>query len=47
MLQAGGAGLLYLALFFLIAVGRRDRSQYAAKFMDFVARRGQLAAPAA
>ena len=46
MLEAGGAGLLYLALFFLIAVGRRDRSQYAAKFMEVVARRGRLA-PAA
>jgi hypothetical protein len=46
MLQAGGAGLLYLALFFLIAVGRRDRSQYAGKFMEVIARRGRLA-PAA
>jgi len=42
MLQAGGAGLLYLALFFLIALGRRDRAQYAGKFMEVVARRGRL-----
>src|SRR3954466_9151845 len=31
VLQAGGGGLLYLALFYTVAVGRRDRALYAAK----------------
>jgi O-antigen/teichoic acid export membrane protein len=39
VLQASGGGLLYLALFFVIAIGRRDRALYAAKFVELIGRR--------
>jgi O-antigen/teichoic acid export membrane protein len=44
LLQASGGGLLYLALFFVIAIGRRDRALYAAKFAELVGRRPLAAA---
>jgi hypothetical protein len=39
MLQAAAAALLYLALFFAIAIGRRDRALYTAKALELVGRR--------
>jgi len=39
VLQASGGSLLYLALFFVIAIGRRDRALYAAKFVELIGRR--------
>lgn len=45
-LQVVAGGVVYLALFFGVAVGRRDRAAYFAKLMSLLARRGQLA-PAA
>ncbi|MFL6278612.1 MAG: oligosaccharide flippase family protein [Vicinamibacterales bacterium] len=39
VLQASGGGLLYMALFFAIAIGRRDRALYTAKFVELVGRR--------
>ena len=44
VLQASGGGLLYLALFFVIAIGRRDRALYAAKFGELLGRRPLAAA---
>jgi O-antigen/teichoic acid export membrane protein len=44
VLQASGGGLLYLALFFAIAIGRRDRALYAAKVVELVGRRPLAAA---
>jgi Na+-driven multidrug efflux pump len=44
VLQASGGGLLYLALFFAIAIGRRDRALYAAKFVELTGRRPLAAA---
>jgi len=44
VLQASGGGLLYLALFFAIAIGRRDRALYTAKFVELVGRRPLAAA---
>jgi O-antigen/teichoic acid export membrane protein len=46
LIEATIACAVYLALFFLIAVGRRDRAHYAAKAMELIGRRGRLA-PAA
>jgi O-antigen/teichoic acid export membrane protein len=39
VLQAAGGGLLYLALFYTVAVGRRDRALYASKAMELIGRR--------
>jgi len=44
VLQASGGGLLYLALFFVIAIGRRDRALYTAKVVELVGRRPLAAA---
>jgi O-antigen/teichoic acid export membrane protein len=38
VLQAIGGGILYLGLFYLVAIGRRDRSLYAAKLMELMGR---------
>jgi O-antigen/teichoic acid export membrane protein len=46
LLEATAAATAYLALFFLIAVGRRDRAQYAARVMELIGR-GRHLAPAA
>jgi O-antigen/teichoic acid export membrane protein len=46
LLEAAVAAALYLALFFLIAIGSRDRAQYAARAWQLFGRRGNLA-PAA
>jgi O-antigen/teichoic acid export membrane protein len=46
LIQSAGAALLYFALFFGVAIGRRDRDQYIAKLMQLLGRRGRLA-PAA
>ncbi len=46
LMQAAGAAVLYFALFFGVAIGRRDRTQYAAKLMQLLGRTGRLA-PAA
>jgi len=42
LLQAAAADLLYLALFFLIAVGARDRRRYWDQLTQIIARRGRL-----
>jgi len=42
LLQAAAADLLYLALFFLIAVGARDRRRYRDQLTEIIARRGRL-----
>jgi O-antigen/teichoic acid export membrane protein len=39
VLQAFGGGLLYLALFFTVAIGRHDRAVYTAKAMELMGRR--------
>jgi hypothetical protein len=39
MLQAAAGAVLYLALFFAIAIGRRDRALYTAKALELVGRR--------
>ena len=39
VLQAVGGGVLYLALFFAVAIGRRDRALYTAKAMELLGRR--------
>jgi peptidoglycan biosynthesis protein MviN/MurJ (putative lipid II flippase) len=39
VLQAAAGGVLYLALFFAIAIGRRDRALYTAKALELVGRR--------
>jgi O-antigen/teichoic acid export membrane protein len=39
VLQAVGGGALYLALFFGVAVGRRDRAMYTAKALELLGRR--------
>ena len=44
LVQATGGGLLYLALFFVIAIGRRDRALYTAKFVELIGRRPLAAA---
>jgi O-antigen/teichoic acid export membrane protein len=44
VLQAVGGGLLYLALFFVVAIGRRDRALYAGKAMELLGRRGLVSA---
>ena len=38
VLQAAAGGLLYLALFFGIAIGRRDRALYVSKGMELLGR---------
>jgi O-antigen/teichoic acid export membrane protein len=43
LLEVAAAGLIYLGLFFGIAVGRRDREAYTAKVMSLVRRRRRLA----
>ncbi len=40
MLQAVAGGVLYLALFFAVAIGRRDRALYTAKALEVLGRRG-------
>lgn len=44
VLQSVAGGILYLALFFGIAVGRRDRALYTAKAMELLGRRGLASA---
>ncbi len=39
VLQAVGGGVLYLALFYAVAIGRRDRALYTAKAMELMGRR--------
>jgi O-antigen/teichoic acid export membrane protein len=39
VLQAAAASVIYLALFFAIAIGRRDRALYTAKAMELLGRR--------
>lgn len=39
VLQAAAAGVIYLALFFAIAIGRRDRALYASKVAELLGRR--------
>ncbi len=39
VLQATAGGVIYLALFFAIAIGRRDRALYASKALELVGRR--------
>lgn len=39
VLQALGGGVLYLALFYTVAIGRRDRAFYTAKAMELMGRR--------
>lgn len=41
-MQAAAAGVLYLALFFAVAIGRRDRALYTSKAMELLGRRGRL-----
>jgi O-antigen/teichoic acid export membrane protein len=45
VLQALAGGAVYLALFFAVAIGRRDRALYTAKALELLSRRG--VAPAA
>jgi hypothetical protein len=40
VLQAAVGGLLYLALFFSVAIGRRDRALYTEKALELLGRRG-------
>jgi zinc transporter ZupT len=40
VLQAVAGGLLYLALFFSVAIGRRDRALYTEKALEVLGRRG-------
>ena len=40
VLQAVAGGALYLALFFAVAIGRRDRALYTAKALELLGRRG-------
>ena len=44
VLQAVGGGVLYLTLFFVIAIGRRDRALYTTKAMEVLGRRRLVAA---
>ena len=44
VLQTVGGGLLYLALFFAVAIGRRDRTLYTAKVMELLGRRRLVSA---
>jgi hypothetical protein len=44
VVQAAAAGLVYLALFFAIAIGRRDRVMYATKAMELLGRRRLVSA---
>jgi O-antigen/teichoic acid export membrane protein len=46
LIEAMIAAAAYLALFFLIAVGRRDRAHYAARALELIGRRGRLATAA-
>jgi O-antigen/teichoic acid export membrane protein len=46
VVQAAGAGALYLALFYLVAIGRHDRALYTSKVMELMGRR-RLASSAA
>lgn len=39
VLQAVGGGVLYLTLFYAVAIGRRDRALYTAKAMELMGRR--------
>ena len=43
-IQAVGGGVLYLALFFVMAIGRHDRALYTAKVFELVGRRRLAAA---
>jgi hypothetical protein len=38
VLQAIVGGILYLALFYTVAIGRRDRALYTAKVMELMGR---------
>jgi hypothetical protein len=40
VLQAVAGGALYLALFFAVAIGRRDRALYTTKALELLGRRG-------
>ncbi len=44
VVQAGAASVLYLALFFAIAIGRRDRALYTSKAMELLGRRRLVSA---
>jgi Na+-driven multidrug efflux pump len=44
--EAAIAAAAYLTLFFLIAIGPRDRAQYAAKVLELIGRRRHLASAA-
>lgn len=44
VLQAVAGGIVYLALFFAIAIGRRDRALYTSKAMELLGRRGLVSA---
>lgn len=46
LLQVGAAGLVYLALFFGLAIGRRDRAAYTARLRSLFASRRGLASAA-
>ena len=39
VLQAAGGGLLYLGLFYAVAIGRHDRALYSSKAMELIGRR--------
>ncbi len=42
LMQVAAADLLYLALFFLIAIGARDRKRYRDQIVEIIGRRGRL-----
>ena len=44
VVQAGAASVIYLALFFAIAIGRRDRALYTAKALELLGRRRLVSA---
>ena len=44
VLQAVAGGIVYLALFFAIAIGRRDRALYTSKALELLGRRGLASA---
>jgi hypothetical protein len=44
VLQAAAGSVLYLALFFAVAIGRHDRALYTSKALELVGRRRLAAA---
>jgi hypothetical protein len=44
VLQAIAGGILYLALFYTVAIGRRDRAMYTAKVLELMGRPGLASA---